>query len=130
MRLSTYDKPRIIDCTEQTSRHFGLPRGCLEELQALLSDLRIEFDIRDKRIAGEPLDVTFQGALRPDQQIAARKMLNHDTGGVTAMGKMYEVQPNVVLYAYGDSYESEIRAQFIRITPDGAEPARDMLPTP
>jgi hypothetical protein len=46
------------------------------------------------------------------------------------MGKMYEVQPNVVLYAYGDSYESEIRAQFIRITPDGAEPARDMLPTP
>ena len=52
-----------------------------------------------------------------------------DTGGVTAMGKMYEVQPNVVLYAYGDSYESEIRAQFIRITPDGAEPARDMLPT-
>ena len=53
-----------------------------------------------------------------------------DTGGVTAMGKMYEVQPNVVLYAYGDSYESEIRAQFIRITPDGAEPARDMLPTP
>ena len=53
-----------------------------------------------------------------------------DTGGVTAMGKMYEVRPNVVLYAYGDSYESEIRAQFIRITPDGAEPARDMLPTP
>ena len=53
-----------------------------------------------------------------------------DTGGSAAMGKMYEVQPNVVLYVYGDSYESEMRAQFIRITPDGAEPARDMLPTP
>jgi very-short-patch-repair endonuclease len=31
MRLSTYDKPRIITCAEEHSHHIGLPRGCLEE---------------------------------------------------------------------------------------------------
>ncbi len=56
------------------------------------------------------------------------KAYSIDTGGKTAMGKMFEVQPDVILYAYMDSYHSEMRAQFIRITPDGAEPARDMLP--
>jgi hypothetical protein len=50
-----------------------------------------------------------------------------DTGGMRAMGKMYEVKPNVILYVYGDSYHSEMRAQFIQITDDGAQPARAML---
>ena len=57
------------------------------------------------------------------------KAYSIDTGGLTAMGKMFEVEPDVVFYAYMDSYVSDMRAQFIRITPDGAEPARDMLPT-
>ena len=56
------------------------------------------------------------------------KAYSIDTGGLVAMGKMFEVKPDLVFYVYGDSYESEMRAQFIRITPDGAEPARDMLP--
>jgi len=51
-----------------------------------------------------------------------------DTGGLWAMGKMYEVAPDLVLYVYMDSYESSLRAQFIRVTADGAEPAREMLP--
>ena len=53
-----------------------------------------------------------------------------DTGGMAAMGKMFEVAPDVVFYIYGDTYVSDMRAQFIRITPDGAEPAREMLPAP
>ena len=51
-----------------------------------------------------------------------------DTGGLWAMGRMYEVEPDVVLYVYMDHYASSMRAQFIRITPDGAEPIREMLP--
>jgi len=42
--------------------------------------------------------------------------------------RMYEVEPDVVLWVYMDSYGTDARAQFIRITPDGAEPAREMLP--
>ncbi|MCK4325010.1 MAG: exo-alpha-sialidase, partial [Armatimonadetes bacterium] len=51
-----------------------------------------------------------------------------DTGGLWAMGQMCEVAPDLVLYVYMDSYSSSLRAQFIRITPDGAEPAFEMLP--
>ena len=32
MRLSTYDKPRIIACAEDHPQHIGLPRGCLDDL--------------------------------------------------------------------------------------------------
>jgi superfamily II DNA or RNA helicase/very-short-patch-repair endonuclease len=90
MRLPTYDKPRIISCAEDHSRHLGLPRGCLEDLQHLLGALHIAVDLSDRRHAGNPLDVAFQGELRPEQQAAAESMLAHDTGvlsATTAFGK-------------------------------------------
>ncbi len=90
MRLPTYGKPRIIACAEEHAGHIALPRGCLEEVQTLLADLCIEVGIRDERFAGEPLRVTFHGQLRPEQQTAAREMLAHDTGvlsATTAFGK-------------------------------------------
>ena len=40
------------------------------------------------------------------------------------MGAMVEVEPDVVLYVYWDSYESRMRAQRIRVTPAGLEPCR------
>ena len=90
MRLPTYGKPRIISCAEDHAQHIGLPRGCLEDVHALLSDLRIKVDVRDERVVGQPLDVTFQGDLRSGQKTAAREMLAHDTGvlsATTAFGK-------------------------------------------
>lgn len=90
MRLPTYDKPRIIGCGEDHPHHIGLPRGCLEDVEKLLSDLGIAAAVRDKRNAGTPLQVTFHGELRPEQETAARAMLAHDTGvlcATTAFGK-------------------------------------------
>ena len=90
MRLSTYDKPRIIACAEELDRYIGLPRGCLEEVESLLSNLHIEIKFRDERFAGTPLNVAFQGQLRPEQLAAARCLLTHDTGvlaATTAFGK-------------------------------------------
>lgn len=90
MRLPTYDKPRIIHCAEDHPKHFGLPRGCLEEIQSLLRGLRIEPIIRDERVSGVPLSVSFCGELRPDQESGARAMLAHDIGvlaATTAFGK-------------------------------------------
>ncbi len=90
MRLSTYGKPRIIACAEDVERYVAVPRGCLEEVQALLANLHIEMDVRDKRFAGNPLQVTFHGQLRPEQLAAARRMIAHDTGvlsATTAFGK-------------------------------------------
>lgn len=90
MRLPTYDKPRIIACAEEHSNHICLPRGCLDELLQLLSDLKIEPVVRDERFAGSPLDAAFHGQLRPKQQAAADALLARDTGvlsATTAFGK-------------------------------------------
>jgi superfamily II DNA or RNA helicase/very-short-patch-repair endonuclease len=90
MRLSTYDKPRIIGCAEDYPKHIGLPRGCLEELSQALSDMNIKTVVKDERNTGQPLTASFQGELRPEQSIAAHALLAHDTGvlaATTAFGK-------------------------------------------
>jgi hypothetical protein len=90
MRLSTYDKPRIIACAEDHPQHIGLPRGCLDKIRQALTDLGVRSVVRDERYAGRPLDVSFQGELRPEQQVAADTMLTDDTGvlaATTAFGK-------------------------------------------
>jgi len=90
MRLPTYDKPRIIECAEDLPQHIALPRGCWEELQAMLKSLGIRPNSRDERFAGSPLDVSFHGSLRQEQEAAAKAMLAHDTGvlsATTAFGK-------------------------------------------
>jgi hypothetical protein len=90
MRLSTWDKPRVIACAEDHPQQVGLPRGCVDELRDALSDLGVRTTIRDQRHAGRSIDVTFQGELRVEQQPAAKAMLSHDTGvlvATTAFGK-------------------------------------------
>ena len=90
MRLSTYDKPRIIACAEDHPKHIGLPRGCLDDLLQTLSGLNIKTVVRDQRNPGQPLKATFQGELRPEQIVAAQAMLAQDTGvlaATTAFGK-------------------------------------------
>ena len=90
MRLSTYDKPRIIACAEDHPKHIGLPRGCLDDLLQTLSGLNIKTVVRDQRNSGQPLKATFQGELRPEQIVAAQAMLAQDTGvlaATTAFGK-------------------------------------------
>jgi len=90
MRLPTYDKPRIIACAEDHANHIGLPRGCLDDVLDLLSDLGIEAVVRDERQTGKPLDVEFRGTLYPAQSLAACDLLDHDIGvlsATTAFGK-------------------------------------------
>jgi superfamily II DNA or RNA helicase/very-short-patch-repair endonuclease len=90
MRLSTYGKPRVIACAEDHPHHIGLPRGCLDEVRQVLTDLGVRTAIRDERHGGIRLDVRFHGELRPEQKAAAEDMLAHDTGvlaATTAFGK-------------------------------------------
>lgn len=90
MRLPTYDKRRIIACAEDHGQFLGLPRGCLEEVRAMLSALKIGVNVRDERCAGQSLNVSFEGELHPDQKAAAEAMLPHDLGvlsATTAFGK-------------------------------------------
>lgn len=90
MRLPTYEKPRIIACAEDHPVHIALPRGCLPEVQRLLESLKIVPVIRDERFGGIPLEVSFNGTLRPGQLLAAEALFGHDLGvlaATTAFGK-------------------------------------------
>jgi len=90
MRMSVWDKPRVIGCAENYPQHIALPRGCFDAAAELLADNGIRLDRRDERNAGEPIAVDFVGTLRPDQETAVAAMLRHDTGVLcapTAFGK-------------------------------------------
>jgi len=90
MRLPTFGTPWIIACAKDYPHHIGLPRGCLEEMQELLSELKIPTTVLDERYNGKPLPISFQGELRPEQQAAALAMVVHNTGVLsvtTAFGK-------------------------------------------
>ena len=90
MRMSTYGKPRIISCCEEYPKHLALPRGCLEELLQVLGDLKIKTDLIDEHVIGNPITLNFQGALHPEQQLAADQLIKHDIGVLsasTAFGK-------------------------------------------
>ena len=90
MRLPTYDKPRVIACAEEHPEHIALPRGCLEEFRALFRRYKAPFEIKDLRESGTNLEVNFLGELRPEQTIAAKALIAHETGvlaATTAFGK-------------------------------------------
>ncbi len=90
MRLSTYDKPRVIACGQEFAQHIAVPRGCLMETLALLEAHKMRPEVRDERFTGTPIGVDFQGQLRPSQEEAAEKIVGHDEGilcAPTAFGK-------------------------------------------
>ncbi|MGY4492794.1 TOTE conflict system archaeo-eukaryotic primase domain-containing protein [Pseudomonas sp. TE3610] len=90
MRMSVWNKPRVIGCAQNFPLHIALPRGCWDAALALLQEHRITPVLQDERFAGIPLDVNFLGTMRPDQDAAIGAMLPHDTGVLcapTAFGK-------------------------------------------
>lgn len=90
LRLSVWDKPRIIDCAENFPRHIAMPRGCLHDLENLLLENEVELRIKDERSCGKPIAISFTGLLRPEQEAAVEAMLKHEHGVLnapTAFGK-------------------------------------------
>lgn len=90
MRLSTFDKPRVIACGEDLPRHLALPRGCLDEVVTFFEGHKVKAFVRDERFAGKSIDVQFHGALRLGQDEAVAKIIKYDDGLIcapTAFGK-------------------------------------------
>jgi hypothetical protein len=84
MRFPVWDKPRIIGCAESHPQHIALPRGCLDAARKLLRDNEIRCTLHDERFSGKPIDVTFSGTLRADQEEAVTAMLRHDSSRATS----------------------------------------------
>jgi superfamily II DNA or RNA helicase len=80
LRLSTNLTPRVITCAEELAEYVALPRGCRDELETLVGGAGSTLAVEDRRQAGEPLDVQFQGELTPVQERAAAALLSHDAG--------------------------------------------------
>jgi len=90
MRLPTFDKPRIVSCSDETEQYLCLPRGLESEIVNLINENNINIIFIDKYNKGNAIDVEFNGTLRDEQQIAIEKMLEHDNGvlsATTAFGK-------------------------------------------
>ena len=90
LRLSVWNKPRIIGCAENFPRHIALPRGCLPELENLLHENGVEVRSNDQRTEGKPITVSFAGILRPEQEVSVNAMLKYEQGVLnapTAFGK-------------------------------------------
>jgi superfamily II DNA or RNA helicase len=90
MRMSVWDKPRVIGNAENYPNHVALPRGCLDAALALLTENGICSELRDERFSGDSIDVSIVGTLRLDQEAAVSGMLHHDAGVLcapTAFGK-------------------------------------------
>jgi superfamily II DNA or RNA helicase len=90
MRLSTFDKPRVIRCAEEFPRYIGLPRGSLDEVLTFFKSHGIKVALDDQRFSGHSIEVKFHGQLRADQQAAADAIFARDDGilcAPTAFGK-------------------------------------------
>ncbi|QTF09699.1 DEAD/DEAH box helicase family protein [Brenneria izadpanahii] len=90
MRMSVWDKPRVISCADNFPQHVALPRGCLDNVLTLLRDNGIGYALHDERFTGNHVDVTFRGTLRQDQEEAVSALLHNETGVLcapTAFGK-------------------------------------------
>lgn len=90
MRMPTYNKPRIISCSDENNSYLFLPRGCEDEIELLASKFKVELLWIDKTNAGKVIDVEFTGKLRDQQPNALSKLLEYNTGilcGTTAFGK-------------------------------------------
>ena len=84
MRLSTYGKPRIINCADDRQNELTLPRGCLEDVGELLAAKGVGVKVKDGRNNGVAINVAFRGELRPAQLKAVEALLAHDNGVLSA----------------------------------------------
>jgi len=90
MRMPTYNKPRVISCSDETEEYLCLPRGCEEDVKGLLNGYKVDIDWMDKTNCGRTIDVEFNGKLREDQQLALNELIKYDNGvlsATTAFGK-------------------------------------------
>ncbi len=90
MRMPIYNIPRVINLSSETDEYLVIPRGCLEELSKLVSNLGISQIQKDLRFSGDLVNATFLGKLSNEQLLAGTAMLKHENGilsATTAFGK-------------------------------------------
>lgn len=81
MGISTFGMYKYIYLGEDhNSGYIQIPRGCYDALISYNKNAEIQMMIDDKRQQGRSIDVTFKGELKPEQNVALNKMIEHDNG--------------------------------------------------
>lgn len=80
IRKSTYNVQRTLILFEETEKYLYLPRGCYDDLLLILKTLKVNYNVIDNTNCGKPIDVEFNGVLKPAQLIAVNKMLEKNNG--------------------------------------------------
>ena len=89
-RKPLYNTPSIVSCSEMTDDYLQLPRGCEDAVIELLQNNFAGWEEKDQTNPGRPIDVEFNGQLRPEQETAVQRMLAYNNGvfaATTAFGK-------------------------------------------
>ena len=84
LRLSNYKTPMVIDCSKEDDEYLKIPRGTYERLKSLCLKNNVEINLIDKRKKGKKLNLEFNGELRQEQDNAAKQLLKHDYGILSA----------------------------------------------
>ena len=84
MHQSVFGKPRLIDLSELRDGYVAIPRGCKTQLEQLLRETGVTAHYSDERKSDNQIVMTFKGALRPEQQIAAEQLLGYEDGIMSA----------------------------------------------
>lgn len=84
MHQSVFGKPRLIDLSELRDGYVAIPRGCKTQLEQLLQETGVTAHYSDERKSDNQIMMTFKGALRPEQQIAAEQLLGYEDGIMSA----------------------------------------------
>ncbi len=80
MRFSTAQTPRVICCAEDLNSYLAIPRGCIDDLKAILSENGSALLVDDKRNSGEHCIFNFQGNLTDTQEGMIKELLKHSIG--------------------------------------------------
>ena len=84
-RQSTWNVPRIITSYDETlDDHLVLPRGLLDTAKRLIEDAGSRMEATDQRVSGEPVTLSPDFELRPQQQAAVEAIDPHELGLLVA----------------------------------------------
>ncbi len=84
LRLSTHQEARIISCAKDEEKYISMPRGCVGDVEDLLSEHHSTLEIEDLRNPGDAIEVNFSGKLSNAQKQATKTLLEHDNGIIVA----------------------------------------------
>jgi superfamily II DNA or RNA helicase len=84
MRFSTWDTPRFIRCYEEDLEWIHLPRGLVERVLDLATELGSRLEVSDIRPEHPKIGFKFAGELRPQQKDAVDAATPHDRGVIVA----------------------------------------------